>query len=291
VGGARVLVVDDNRTSRRVLQAVLTDWACVATGADDATRALASMREAADLGRPFDVALVDTTLPGVDGVELAGLVRADARLADVPVVLLTSSGQHADARAGREAVVAGHVTKPVRSAQLRIVLEALLGGVPAGPRPGAPGIRGAGAVDRSAATQELPLLVVEDNLVNQKVLRATLAKLGYRADVAANGYEALAALDRKRYAAVLMDCQMPHLDGYETTAILREREGHGRRTRVIAVTASALPQDRARCLSAGMDDYLTKPITAAALAEVLGHGAGEDPKPSRRAAAAAGPSS
>jgi two-component system, sensor histidine kinase and response regulator len=218
-------------------------------------------------------------------------VSADPSLAHTPMVMLTSSAQQPEAERTHQAGIVAYLTKPVRSAQLRGALNiALSSAVPVDPNR-SPVRSSALADDAPAFTNRahrepvqldrphhatdsaIPaggiVLVVEDNPVNQRVLTAMLAGLGYRTDVAANGFEALAAVGRNHYAAILMDCQMPVMDGYEATRKLREIEGPGRRTAVIAVTATAMATDRERCVAAGMDDYLVKPLSLRSLAAAM----------------------
>ena len=263
LSGVSALVVDDDPTNRAVLDRQLTGLGLVTTLAADAGTALAFLRDAAEAGTPPDVALVDRHMPGMDGNELAGMVAADARFDRMRVVMLTSA---VSSRTGASARAAACLTKPVRQAELVRTLVAVLavdasadrdrGAVPParGPAPAARGAR---------------VLVAEDNTVNQKVAVAMLTRLGYRADVVANGGEAVRALERVPYAAVLMDCQMPEMNGYEASAEIRRRETPGRHVPIVALTASAIKGDEERCLAAGMDAYVTKPVTVEALGAVL----------------------
>jgi len=304
--GVRALIVDDNATNQRVLQEVLRGWGCTAALADGAEEALVLLREAAE-ATPFEIILLDLNMPGIDGFGLARAVRADPALPATPMVLLTSSAQRGGAERAGQAGIAAYLTKPVRSTQLRAALSDVLG-AEASDRPAQPGDAGqpgdpvqpgdagqpgdpvqpgdagqpgdpvqpaaaSGRVpaQRRAAEASQPLLLVEDNAVNRKVFMALLSRLGYRVDVAVNGAEALSQLSERRYCAVLMDCQMPVLDGYAATEELRRREGTGPRTPVIALTASAMASDRERCLAAGMDDYLTKPVNSERLTTTLAY--------------------
>ena len=263
--GVRALIVDDNATNRRVLEEMVAGWGCVSADAHSADQAVVLLRQGVDAAQPFDVILLDLNMPDVDGYGLAHIVRADPRLAHVPMVMLTSSAQRGEAERTQQAGIVAYLTKPVRSARLRRALEGALGGTPAGTDVAtgeASGAAGHGAVLGAPGlmADASMVLLVEDNVVNQKVLTAMLAGIGYRVEIAANGFDALEAMDRRHYSAVLMDCQMPDMDGYQTTEKIREREGADRHTHVIAVTASAMAADQARCLDAGMDDYLAKPI-------------------------------
>jgi PAS domain S-box-containing protein len=277
--GVRALIVDDNVTNQRVLQEMVTEWGCIGTSVGSAAQALVLLRRRADRPHPFDVLLLDLNMPDVDGYELARLVRSDPRLAGLPMVMLTSSAQRGEAERTEQAGIAAYVTKPVRAAQLRAALNLALG--PAllttprlggkAPLPTPP----AAARDSSSET----VLLVEDNVVNQKVFSAMATSIGYGVDVAVNGFDALEAMDRRDYSAVFMDCQMPVMDGYQTTEKIREREGTERHTCIIAVTASAMAADRARCFDAGMDDYLTKPFKTEDLAAKLTHWLPVDARP------------
>ena len=274
LSGVRVLIVDDNATNRRVLTEMVAGWGCLAGVASGAADALVLLGEAADDADPFDIVLLDLNMPDVDGYGLARMVRADPRHGRIPMVMLTSSAQRGEAERTQRAGIVAYLTKPVRSAQLRSAMgDALDAALTFISRPQHQPSRQHGpllvANPPVSTTASGTVLVVEDNIVNQKVFTALLASIGYRADVAANGFDALEALDHSRYAAVFMDCQMPVMDGYETTGKVREREGTDRHTCIIAVTASAMAADRDRCLDAGMDDYLTKPISAADLAAKL----------------------
>jgi PAS domain S-box-containing protein len=259
--GLRVLVVDDNATNRLVLDRLLVSWGCLPDAVDGAERGLERLVSAALSGTPYDVMLLDLNMPDLDGYELARRATQDPRLTGLRLVMLTSSGQRGEAERAAEVGVAGYLTKPVRSAQLHGVLVTVLGRTPAPTKdvvttshPSARGSR---------------LLLAEDNPVNQKVAQLTLQQLGYAVDVVSDGAQALAALANGSYDAVLMDCQMPVMDGFAATRELRLREAAGPRTPVIALTASAMASDRERCLRAGMDDYLSKPIRSEDLAVVL----------------------
>ena len=278
--GRRVLVVDDNATSRRVLQDMMGPWGCDTTGAEGADRALDLLR---DPVHPFDAVVLDLNMPRVDGYGLIRKMRDDPSVTDVPIIMLTSSDHRGSGERRRQAVVVAYLTKPVRAAQLRSALAeafeppadppatSLVPASPAIPMSGPDGEATDPETDRRHKPRDIPdrdatVLLVEDNLVNQRVFTAMLRSLGYGVDVATNGLEALDAMDRVPYPVVFMDCQMPLMDGYQATLQLREREGSGRHTHVVAVTASAMDTDRIRCFDAGMDDYLTKPFNVEDLA-------------------------
>jgi len=259
VAGRTALVVDDNQTNRRVLQAQLTGWGMACTTAGSAAEAL----HLVDGGERFDVALLDMHMPGQDGIELAAALRARSETFRVPLILLSSVSWRPDPEEQRK--FAAILTKPARASTLQTTLaEALALAVPAD----------AAARKEPVAERPLRLLLAEDNQVNQHVATLMLGKLGYRVDVAANGAEAVAAVHRARYDVVLMDVQMPVLDGLDATRRIRAELPPDRQPHIIALTASVLIEDRAACRAAGMDDYLTKPIRLHDLAAALhGHSA------------------
>jgi PAS domain S-box-containing protein len=259
--GRWALVIDDNETNRLVLTSQLQAWDITTDAAADAQAGLALMHRAAAEGHPYDVALVDMEMPGMDGLELARVVTADARLASTRLLLLASVPVEADAASG--AGFAARLAKPVRLPQL---YDALMRAVdplaPAAPSWVVP-------LPAAAANTRGTLLVVEDNAVNQVVAKGILAKLSYRCDVAADGVEALAALERRSYDAVLMDCRMPNMDGFQATAEIRRREAGERHVPIIAMTASAQVADREMCIAAGMDDFVSKPMNGRQMEAVL----------------------
>jgi two-component system, sensor histidine kinase and response regulator len=210
-------------------------------------------------GQPFDVVLLDRHLPGLDGLELARRIRADAELGAPRLVLVSSLVDGTWPDEAETAMIDAWLTKPVRQSQLFDTLVSVLSGTA---EPAARAASRTGEPVAGAATQPAGphILVVEDTPINQQVARGMLAKLGYRADIAANGRMALDALGATTYAAVLMDCHMPELDGFEASREIRRREGTSRHTPIIAMTAGALRGEREKCLAAGMDDYLTKPV-------------------------------
>jgi signal transduction histidine kinase/CheY-like chemotaxis protein len=270
--GVRVLIVDDNATSRRILMHQTGSWKMLASEAEDGKRALELLRAAA-AHAPFDIVLMDMHMPGIAGFELARTIKADPSIAAVPLVLMPSFGQRGDAQVAREIGIAGYLPKPVRQSQLFDCLVTVLdrSGVVAAPARGSvptPLVTRHTLREQEAGARKL-ILVAEDNIVNQKLVALQLDKMGYRADVVANGLEAVEALTRIPYALVLMDCQMPEMDGYEATAAIRLREGPSQHIPIIAMTASALEGDRERCLAAGMNDYLSKPAKPADLRAML----------------------
>jgi signal transduction histidine kinase/CheY-like chemotaxis protein len=272
LSGRRILVVDDNATNRQILARQLGAWGAEVTTAASGPIALERLHAGAAARRPFDLAILDMQMPEMDGPMLARAIKAAPAIASVPLALLTSLGP-AGRRDGQDGLdFVGVLTKPVRQSQLRTWLTSILG--PADEPPTPPEVPTAGP-EPSTKTAIPRILVAEDNAVNQRVVVRMLERLGYRADVVANGAEAVAAITRFPYAAILMDCQMPEMDGYEATRAIRAHEQRARpgddraRVPIIALTANALAADRDRCLLAGMDDYLAKPLRPEALAVTL----------------------
>lgn len=269
LAGLRALVVDDNATNRRILAQQLSSWGMHHEEAADGPLALEELRAASERGRPYGLALLDMQMPGMDGVELARRIKADPAVSSTHLALLTSMGRLGDAEEARQAGVEAYLTKPVRQSELYDVLATLMG-VPETVLAGQSQLVTRHTIAERRSEQETTLLLAEDNAINQKVAVKALEKLGYGVEVAANGREALEALDRDRHAAVLMDVQMPEMDGYEATAGIRRQEGGGaRRTPIIAMTANAMAGDREKALAAGMDDYITKPFRAEELETTL----------------------
>jgi PAS domain S-box-containing protein len=261
--GLPVLVVDDNATNRRILEELLGKWGLRPTTVDGGRAALAALRQATADGEPFSLVLLDAMMPEMDGLALAGRIRAQPELDGVTLLLLSSAGQLLEAATWRQQGIAACLAKPVKHSEL---LDALLRALcPAEPAPAA--APSPAAAPRPAG---LRILLAEDNPVNQKLAVRLLEKEGHRVRLAGTGTAALAALEEELFDVVLMDVQMPELDGLEATRRLRlkERTAGGHVT-VIAMTAHAMKGDRELCLEAGMDGYLSKPIRPDALAAAL----------------------
>src|SRR4028118_1740851 len=230
----------------------------------DGPNALEMLRSARESGKPYDLAILDMQMPEMDGLELARKIKADPSISPTNLVMLTSSGFRGEAREAEDTGIDAYLTKPVKQSQLFDAI-AMVMGAPA-EKALAPEGKERKLVTRHGLQEakdrsRIRILVAEDNQINQKVAVRMLEKLGYRADVAANGLEALEALSRIPYAAILMDVQMPEMDGYEATAEIRRREkGEARSTPIIAMTANAMQGDREKALEAGMDDYVPKPV-------------------------------
>ena len=260
LAGKRVLIVDDIATNRRILVKHLLKWGML-------PQAVASALEALDLirdGHAFDLAILDLSMPQMDGVQLARAIRQIRDAQALPLVLLTSMGQRPKQIEATGVEFSAYLHKPIKPLQLFDTLKTLIGG-------GRASADDAGRAAGPGLALQLPLhiLLAEDNAVNQKVVLRMLAHLGYQADTAANGREVLGALERRNYDVVLMDIQMPEMDGIETTRHILERYPSGSRPYVIAMTANALHGDRERFIAAGMDDYLSKPVDLEDMARAL----------------------
>jgi signal transduction histidine kinase/DNA-binding response OmpR family regulator/HPt (histidine-containing phosphotransfer) domain-containing protein len=247
LSGKRVLIVDDNRSNRLILRLQTERWGMRARETDSPAIALEWIRQ----GDPFDVVLLDYQMPEMDGVALARTIRS-VRGAQSPVLVLLSSVGQALSAVHAEAEFAAVLTKPLKLSHLRDRLLETVGEPSSAEAPSAP--TGAGAAP-------LRILLAEDNPINQRVARRLLEKLGYRADVANDGREVLERLERARYDVILMDVQMPAMDGLEASRAICARWPTGKRPRIIAMTAEAMQGDREKCLAAGMDDYVVKPVT------------------------------
>jgi signal transduction histidine kinase/CheY-like chemotaxis protein len=265
---ARFLVVDDNETNRRILRGALGKFGADVLVAEDAQSALALMRERADAGQPVTLLITDAHMPEMDGFSLAELVGGDPKLAATPIMMLTSAGQPADGERCRKLGISAYLTKPVNQAELREAIYMLLDRKP-GESP-VDGLIARHTIHQEPAASGLKILLAEDNPVNQKLAVRMLEKRGHKVSVAANGREALAALDAEAFDLVLMDVQMPGMDGIEATAAVRQRErSTGKHLPIVAMTAHAMKGDDRRCLDAGMDGYLAKPIRSEELYALL----------------------
>jgi CheY-like chemotaxis protein/HPt (histidine-containing phosphotransfer) domain-containing protein len=265
----RVLVVDDNAMNRRLLQDVLIRWQMVPVLVDGGFAALAAMNDARQHNRPFRLVLLDFQMPDMDGFAVAAAIQNRPELSGSTIMMLSSVGQRGDAARCKELGVAAYLTKPVKQSILLDAIHAAL----AGPAAGVDPAQRQPLVTRHTvleAQRSLRVLLAEDNAVNRALVVNLLQKRGHTVVIAANGREALEAHARERFDAVLMDVQMPEVDGLEATAAIREREaGSGQRLPIIALTAHAMTGDRERCLAAGMDFYLTKPVRPADLYRTL----------------------
>jgi CheY-like chemotaxis protein/HPt (histidine-containing phosphotransfer) domain-containing protein len=256
LAGKRILVVDDNATNREIVTRHARSWEMEPVAVEFPTAAL----DLIDKGEPFDIAVLDMMMPGMDGLALAGEIRSRRSAEALPLLLLTSLGHLPQAESS---VFSAQLAKPFKASQLYNTLLRLL-------TPGGAAEEEVEPVtDGKRARSSLRILLAEDNPMNQKVALRLLEQLGYRADVATNGLEAIAALERQPYDVVLMDVQMPELDGLDATRRICEQWPEESRPHIIAMTANALPEDREACFAAGMNDYVAKPIRAEELVAAL----------------------
>ena len=272
----RYLIVDDNETNRRVLAEMLRSWECSFDEAPDGKTALEFLHDAVAKGNPFDVAILDMAMPAMDGESLAASIKSDRAIRATTLILLTSLGTHGDGARLRRLGFAAYLSKPVKQSRLFDCLSDLVNDAPRGTSPLPSDQRIPAPNPRPPAT--VRILLAEDNAVNQKVALKLLDRLGYKADVVANGEEAIAALEKVDYDLVLMDVQMPEMDGLEATAVIRDpaSEVRNHRIPVVAMTAHAMTGDRERLLASGMDDYVAKPVDPKELLEVMNRQLSDD---------------
>jgi CheY-like chemotaxis protein/two-component sensor histidine kinase len=264
----KVLVVDDNRTNRRIIEGMLQHWGLISTSVEGGEEALTEVSNAQSCGKPYELILTDMHMPKMDGFELVEQIRRRPELSVPTIMMLTSAGQRGDAERCRELGVAAYLLKPIRQSELREAIARVLG---AREQTGTiPLVTRLSLQDARDPETVLRVLVAEDSPVNQRLAVVMLEKRGCRVVVAGNGREALETLAKHTFDLVFMDVQMPEIDGLEATARIREEEkGTGRHQAVIALTAHAIKGDRERCLAGGMDDYLSKPIRPQDLDEIL----------------------
>jgi CheY-like chemotaxis protein len=259
LAGKRVLVVDDNATNRKVLALQSAKWGMRSRDTGSPAQALQWLAA----GETFDLAILDMHMPEMDGMDLARRIRE--RGSAMPLVLFSSLGRR---EAGdTEGLFAAYLAKPLHQSQLFDTLIGLLSQAPVEAKAAPPPKP---TIDAHLAERHpLRILLAEDNLVNQKLALRLLSQMGYRADVAANGIEAIESIERQPYDVVLMDVQMPEMDGLEATRRITARWQADQRPRIVAMTANAMQGDREECLAAGMDDYITKPIRVDTLVQAL----------------------
>jgi CheY-like chemotaxis protein len=273
VASTRILVVDVNATNRALMSSMLNSWGCRFEAVGDGAAALELLSSAARQNDPFRIALLDQMMPGMDGLELGRRIREDAQLESTQLIMVKSLGQRGDATLLQQIGFAGHLTKPVRQSQLYNCIVFALGGANQ-----TSGISTAPVTGQTVAEAQtfgslhgVRILLAEDNIINQKVAQALLNKLGYKVDVVANGLEAVRELALINYDLVLMDCQMPVMNGFEATAMIRDADSKvlNHAVPIIAMTANAMAKDREECIEAGMDDYLAKPVKKDEIATIL----------------------
>ncbi len=269
----RVLIVDDNATNRSILEHHTRDWGMVCDSVDSGSKGLKRLRGAVAGGEPYDLAILDMHMPGIDGIEMAKIIVADETFGQSKMVMLTSVGLRGDAQTAREAGIKAYLTKPVRQNDLYRCLAEVMGKTEDRP---ISQLVTKHSLAEAAETKKIRarVLVAEDNPINQEIALVMLTHCGCQVDVAPDGRQAVDAFFAKSYDLIFMDCQMPELDGYQATAEIRLREkacGSESRIPIIALTANALVGDRKKCLAAGMDDYLSKPFELDQLVALLQH--------------------
>ncbi len=264
--GLSVLVVDDNATNLRILDETLRLWGCVVSLADSAASALELLTEAHAAGRSFSLILTDAQMPNIDGFMLIEEIRSSPSLSQIAIMMLTSVDHYSDAERCRQLGIAAFLTKPIRQSELRnSMLQVIEKGFVKRPAPSASPARNA-----DLQSSRLHILVVDDNATNRNLATRMLTNAGYLVTSAENGREALAQLEQTQFDLVLMDVQMPYMDGFEATAAIRKAEAvTGQHLPVVAMTAHAMKGDRERCLLAGMDAYVSKPVRAEELKSVI----------------------
>jgi two-component system sensor histidine kinase/response regulator len=274
----RVLVVDDNATARQILRHQIFTWKMQKGSAAGGHEALRVLRAAVAEGRPYDVALLDMEMPEMDGLTLARAIKADPAIASTRLIVLMSIGKKLTEDQLQEAGLAAFLVKPIKQSRLLDCLVNVIGRTAAEHVFSQPDARILADIppDILAARQKVRILLAEDNIINQKVALGTLKKLGYAADAVANGLEVIEALERISYSVIFMDCQMPEMDGFEAANAIRKREKSLEApcpwtapVHIIALTAIAMQGDREKCIAAGMDDYITKPVRAADMQSAL----------------------
>jgi CheY-like chemotaxis protein len=261
--GKQLLIVDDNATNRQILSLQAQSWGMLTQAAQSGSEALDCLSQ----GEKFDIAILDMQMPGMDGLALAAQIRKQSNCQRLPLVMLTSMGKPDTESQGVEVEFAAFLNKPIKQSQLYNILSHILSGQPIKVKRSRPPHL---QLDPKMA-ERLPLriLVAEDNMVNQQLALQLLERMGYRADVAGNGLEVIEALRRQHYDVVFMDVHMPEMDGLTATQRICEEWSPASRPRIIAMTANAMQGDREKCISAGMNDYISKPIRVQELVQSL----------------------
>jgi CheY-like chemotaxis protein/HPt (histidine-containing phosphotransfer) domain-containing protein len=270
ISGMRILAVDDNKNTRMLLVALIKKNGAIVGEAEDGRKAIDALVEAAKKGEPYKIAVMDMMMPGISGEETSRLIKSDPMIKDTVLVMLTAFGQRGDAKRFHEAGFSGYLIKPVREERLVNCIALAMGraGFGADGLTQSAGIITAHTINE-ARKDNVRILVVDDNKTNQDVALGMLAKLGYRADPASDGSDAVSMVKAVPYDMVLMDCQMPVMDGFTATKEIRKIDGAVKAVPVIAMTAHAMTGDREQCLAAGMDDYISKPVSPSELVRVL----------------------
>lgn len=267
--GESILIVEEDAMSAKALVEMLKSAGCDATVAGNAESALDFLRKAAAASAPYAAAVINHRAPRLDGAALGRSIKADPAIEATKLLLLTSLGRKGDGATYSEIGFSGYLTNPVKPSDLLGCLKAILSESAKSVRTKVPRLVTRHTLKEDKRPALARVLIAEDNLVNQKVAQKGLEKLGYRVDIVENGVQAVEAASRVAYDAILMDCQMPEMDGYEATSEIRRIEGSAKHTPIIAVTANAMEGDRENCLAAGMDSYLAKPLSMKKLRETL----------------------
>ncbi len=268
----RILIVDDNATNREILETQFTSWQFDFATAEDGFAALSLLEEAATAGKPFGIALLDMQMPGMDGLQLAATIKSRPALRDTRLLMLTSMGEAMSAEEMTAKGLSGYMTKPVRQSRL---FDTLIGAAANGglDQSSLPSRKETKAPNQPFRREGRRILLAEDNEVNQMVASAILSRAGYQCEIVSNGEAAVSAVEKGIFDLVLMDCQMPGMDGFEATRVIRQREKslgpQARRLPIVALTANAVKGDREICIGADMDGYVTKPIDTVRLLDTM----------------------
>jgi two-component system, sensor histidine kinase and response regulator len=269
--GLRVLIVDDNETNRLILHEMVANWQMRPAVVADAQSALQALQRGHQTGEPYRVVLTDVHMPGMDGFQLAESIKASSIFDSTLILMLSSGDGQGDVDRCRKVGGSAHLIKPIKQSELFDAIATSLGVIDE------PNAAANETTVAAVKMRPLRILLAEDSLTNQRLAVGILSKWGHQVTVANNGREAVAAADKEPFDLVLMDVQMPEMDGYQATAVIREREvGKNRRLPIVAMTAHAMKGDREECLAAGMDAYVAKPIRRAELEQVIEEIAGRD---------------
>ena len=270
ISGVKMLVVDDNPTNRKIAKTQLSSWGVQCSLAKSGLEALQLLRKARQVGENFKIAIIDRQMPEMNGEMLARNITNDESLKDTLLIMMTSIGQRGDAKKMKELGFSAYLTKPVRQSDLYDCLAQVLG---VSRKKAQGGEQKKELITRHSISESrranVLILIAEDNIVNQKVALKMLERMGLRANAVANGLEAVKAVEDMPYDLVLMDCQMPEMDGYKATREIRNSKSENRDLPIIALTANAMKGDREKCINAGMNDYLAKPLSPKVLADML----------------------
>jgi len=287
LSGTRILIVDDNAANRNILKHQTSSWGMIVSEAESGVQALELLRSGVAEAKPYDIAALDLVMPDMDGFQLAESIKSDPTISSVLLILLPSSGKRGHGERASQAGIAAYLPKPVQQSQLRDCLTAVMSRSSSG-KLVAPAhlvtrhsLCESELQDTHTTLSNIRILIAEDNIVNQEVALGQLSSFGYQAEAVQNGQELLKELETTSVDIILMDCQMPEMDGFAATAEIRRREGTTKHTIIIAMTANALPGDREKCLAAGMDDFITKPVKSKTLKEIFQKyfGNGSSPTP------------